>query len=216
VEKASGRYRTIKALVFDYVHRTQGRVSYDVLTEAVLAAFPGSQWKRSHWAWYRSQIRRGRFREEFSDEERDHLGEAGGAVGAKVSPERPGGAGEAEVSGGRAPRRGPAARDPEVKRLGDPILKAVRSAISERAGDDVDLGFKLNRWVFSRLHLDERRVKEPIKKALWESQVHSCSACGQRFSSLKGVELHRTDATKGYSVDNCELLCRECHQELAG
>ena len=78
-----------------------------------------------------------------------------------------GGRGRA-VSGERAPRRGRAPGDPEVKRRGDWILKAVRSAVSERAGDDADLGLELNRWVFGRLQQDEIRTKRPIKKALWD------------------------------------------------
>jgi len=72
------------------------------------------------------------------------------------------------------------------------------------------------RWVFARLMRDEIRIKRPIKQELWDAGMRECQACGQRFSALKGAELHRKDEDKGYSVENCELLCRECHQELPG
>lgn len=111
--------------------------------------------------------------------------------------------------------RGPEARDPEIKRIGDSLLHHVRDMISLAAGDDADKKFKLNRWVFSRLLQDEIRVKRPIKRELWDGGMRSCQSCGQGFRSLKGVELHRKDASRSYSTDNCELLCGECHQELA-
>lgn len=65
------KFRTIKALVLDHVHRKKGVVDYDDLTKKVLTSFPGSAWKRTHWAWYRYQILRGRFRDQFTDEERE-------------------------------------------------------------------------------------------------------------------------------------------------
>jgi len=60
-------YRTIKALVLDFAHRHDGRVDYDRLTAEVRKHFPASKWKPSHWAWYRHQILRGRFRGGFSE-----------------------------------------------------------------------------------------------------------------------------------------------------
>jgi len=204
-------FRTIKALVFNYVHRTEGGVDYDALTKAVLTQFPESAWKRTHWAWYRHQILRGRFKDQFSGEERRNLE-------ACDRPARPDDSASAtgthpKVSRGR---RGPAARDPEVKRVGDKILDATRAAITKAADDDVDFYFKVNRWVFARLHQDEIRTKRPIKAALWKSGMRTCQSCGEEFGSLKGVEIHRKDQALAYSVENCELLCRDCHQELAG
>ena len=46
MKRPADKYRTIKALVFDYVHRTAGVVDYDALTSEVLRHFPGSRWKR--------------------------------------------------------------------------------------------------------------------------------------------------------------------------
>lgn len=205
----SGRpYRTIKSLVLDHVHRAKGHVSYDVLTEEVRKTFPASRWKKTHWAWYRSQIRHGRFRNEFSDTERAALAGHDVALPAPTPPAPP-------QSAELGPMlRGPAAKDVEVKRIGDAILEQARFIISLAAGENVEKRFKLNRWVFSRLLQDEIRIKRPIKQKLWAGGMRSCQACGESFETLKGVEIHRKDESRAYSAANCELLCRECHQEL--
>lgn len=66
--------KTIKSLVFEYVHKREGAVDFEELTRLVLDQFPGSAWKRSHWNWYRNQIRNGKFRSRFSGEECENLG----------------------------------------------------------------------------------------------------------------------------------------------
>jgi len=205
-ESGERRFRTIKSLVIDHVHRKMGRVDYHELTREVRVQFPHSKWKRTHWAWYKSEILRGRFRAMFTEAELAALAESSGRS-RTVAPPPP----AAPQEGGT---RGPAPREPEVKRLGDPILNHVRLMLDLAAGDDEAKRFKLNRWVFSRLLQDEIRVKRPIKRKLWDAGTRSCQACGQPFKALKGVELHRKDESQGYSLANCELLCRECHQEL--
>ena len=199
-------HRTIKSLVLAHVHRAAGNVDYDALTAEVRQAFPDSAWKKTHWAWYKHQILNGRFRAMFTDAERTALRDgspaATKAVTADLLP-------PTSVS----KTRGPAAKDPEIKKLGDEVLRQVRFILDVAANDDEAKRFRLNRWVFSRLQLDEVRVKRPIKKKLWDQGMRHCQACKEPFGSLKGVEIHRRDASKGYSLENCELLCRECHQE---
>ena len=210
MEMQSTRYRTIKALVFDHVHRTKGNVDYDALTKEVKKHFPGSKWQKTHWAWYKNQITRGHFKGAFSEEERANLGTRRQGIREKAvapAPAKP-------LAEGEAPTRGPEAKDPEVKRIGDELLNHVRFIVTLAAGEDSDLRFKLNRWVFSRLLQDEIRIKRPVKQKLWEDGMRACQACNQEFKTLKAVELHRKDGSKGYSAENCELLCRECHQEL--
>jgi len=199
--------RTIKSLVLDYVHRSGGNASYDDLTKEVRRHFPQSKWQKTHWAWYRSQILRGRFQRMFSQEELKAL--ANGRVVTLVAPS-PSGTNDAPS----CLVRGPVAKDAEIKRLGDAILSTVRDAIAHAAGDDIEKRFKLNRWIFSRMQQEEIRVKKPIKKKLWDKGARNCRACGEPFASLKHVEIHRKDGAIGYSEANCELLCRECHQEL--
>ena len=93
------------------------------------------------------------------------------------------------------------------------ILEATRRAISECAGGDPDKSFYVNRFVFARLQLDERRTKTQIKKELLEADNPSCgySGCGKSIDSKRGVHLHRRDTTRGYSRDNCVLMHGECH-----
>lgn len=201
-------YRTIKALVLDFVHRCNGHISYETLTQAVRRHFPTSKWKKSHWSWYRHQILHGRFRSMFSNEELaalsaiDPVPSGPQALEPPLSPQV------------QRPVRGPIAKDAEVKRIGDMVLNNARFVISLAAGDNVDKQFRLNRWVFSRLLRDEIRVKRPIKQKLWDKGMRKCQACDEEFTSLKGVEIHRKDSSQGYSEANCELLCRDCHQEL--
>jgi|GEM_PF-1136023 len=204
-----GTFRTIKSLVIDYVHRTSGNVSYDALTAEVRRHFPESAWKKTHWAWYRSQIVGGRFAGMFSDAERESL-RNGKALGKQVPPC----AATPAPLATKSMSRGPVAKDSAVKSIGDEILRQVRVMLDLAAGSDDLKRFKLNRWVFSRLLQDEIRIKRPIKQHLWETGTCRCQACDQPFTTIKGVEIHRTDASKGYSVGNCELLCRECHQEI--
>lgn len=204
----SGGRQTIKQLVFDHVRRTRGAVDYAELTREVLASFPTSKWKLTHWSWYKSQIVSGRFKSEFTAEIRDNLraGVTGSTVTRPMSPQPPG-------SGQVVQQvvRGPAAHEPKVKELADPILAHVRHVLSLAAGDDPILRFKLNRWICARLQQDERRLKQPIKQALWDKGSHACQGCGKEFRSLRNVELHRKRSSLDYSIENCELLCRDCH-----
>jgi len=53
-------YSTIKALVIDTCMNEGAFPSYEKLTSLVLKHFPTSKWKRSHYAWYKSNIKRGK------------------------------------------------------------------------------------------------------------------------------------------------------------
>lgn len=203
-----GDYRTIKALVLDFVHASGGNVDYASLTERVRSRFPASKWQKTHWAWYRHQILHGRFKNQFSEQERTALSQGARPIAAPAAPITGGDESSADVV--KQMRQ----VDPETKRVGDAILNHVRFVISLAAGNDITKQFKLKRWVFSRLLGEENRVKRPIKKQLWAQGMRTCQACQQQFPSLKGVEIHRKDGAQGYSAANCELLCRECHQEL--
>ncbi|MGF1888096.1 endonuclease NucS [Photobacterium profundum] len=53
------QYSTIKELVID-VCTTEGQFpSYEKLTDIVKTNFPKSKWQKTHYAWYKSKIKRG-------------------------------------------------------------------------------------------------------------------------------------------------------------
>ncbi len=182
-------HSTIKNLVFDLIHQTKGKVSYETVTAEVKKHFPKSKWSTSHWTWYRSQIRKGAFKQFFSERERANLG---------------------------LDKRTDQAGQRKVKRVGDALLNHIRSMVQETAGDDPDLRFKLNRWIYARLQQDDRTASRLIKKELWDLGIHHCQdqKCRKKFRTLKGVEIHRIDSSHAYSLENCELLCKPCHQKL--
>ncbi|MEW6584448.1 MAG: HNH endonuclease signature motif containing protein [Nitrospirota bacterium] len=103
--------------------------------------------------------------------------------------------------------------DPRIKDAGDALLKYINFALDVASGNNQELRFKINRWVYSRLKHIERRGKGPLKKHLFNSGMTACQGCGELFSTLKDIELHRKDSSKGYSADNCILLCRPCHRK---
>jgi len=109
------------------------------------------------------------------------------------------------------------AEKPIDSRITDPeghqILKDTRCRIHEAAGSDPDRLFVLNRYVYSRLQLDERKQHYKLKRALFENYPH-CYACKKELLQIRDLELHRLDSNRGYVLENCVLMHRECHQEL--
>jgi hypothetical protein len=67
------KYSTIKEVVFDVIHKTQGNVIYKNLEEKVLGHFPDSAFKKTHWSWYRNQCAKGKYSQEFTDFEKENL-----------------------------------------------------------------------------------------------------------------------------------------------
>jgi len=53
-------YRTIKELVIETCMNEGAFPSYEKLTSLVLKHFPTSKWQKSHYAWYKSNIKRGK------------------------------------------------------------------------------------------------------------------------------------------------------------
>ena len=178
-------YRTIKDLVFDFVKSCDGDVDAEKLQRKVLTHFPESAWKNTHWAWYRNQICKGKYADQFSEKIKIRLSTG---LRAKTKTQN------------------------TVKVLGDEILRQTRISITNAAKNDENLRFKINRWVYARLMQDERQNKKPIKQALWDSGIRACQVCGKPFSSLRGVHLHRVDSSREYEADNCQLLCVLCHK----
>jgi hypothetical protein len=95
--------------------------------------------------------------------------------------------------------------DPET------ILEKARALISKHANGDPDKWFYANRFVFSRLALDERKTKAKLKRDLYKTGA-PCLYCGKPFEKKSGVHIHRVDEARGYSAGNTALMHQECHQ----
>ena len=52
-------YQTIKELVIEASMEEGSFPSYEKLTSLVLKHFPTSKWQKTHYAWYKSKIKRG-------------------------------------------------------------------------------------------------------------------------------------------------------------
>ncbi len=199
-------YHSIKELVFEVIRETQGKCNYETVTKGVMKHFPESKWNPTHWSYYRYHItsEKGRLNDAFGNTVKKNL-TSGIRKGVGRLRER----GKVEKKGKKKKRE---TKEEKIKRIGDSLLDHVRFVIDTAAGRDEQMQFKLNRWVYGRLMQDEIRQKRPVKQALWDSGMRSCQRCGKKFGNLKGVEIHRKDSDKIYSVENCELLCRPCHQ----
>ena len=198
-------YKTIKDLVFDIIRQTKGLADYKTVTKKVMERFPKSAWKESHWGYYRSQITSGigRYRDVFPEKIRNNLRRGIGRLRKR----------QKKTLRIILQERKRETKEDKIKRIGDRILDHARFVIGVAARNDAQMRFKLNRWVYQRLLQEEIRQKRPIKQALWDSGIRACQRCKRKFKSIKGVEIHRKDINKIYSTDNCQLLCRECHQK---
>jgi len=69
-------YRTIKELVID-AYVTHGDMPpYEELTEQVKACFPTSRWQKTHYTWYKAQIRNGHIKIPEIEETQDGISES--------------------------------------------------------------------------------------------------------------------------------------------
>lgn len=66
-------YSTIKEIVFETIHKTQGKVVYKKLESKVLTHFPDSAFKKTHWVWYRYQCTKGKYAKHFTANEKKNL-----------------------------------------------------------------------------------------------------------------------------------------------
>ena len=89
------KYKTIKELVIE-TYMAEGKIpSYRKLTSLVKQFFPHSKWKETHYAWYKSQIKRGNIsvsdddtEPDFNDEEILNETDIEDSLEASISVER--------------------------------------------------------------------------------------------------------------------------------
>lgn len=65
----------IKNVLFDYIIKNNGEVNFEDITKKILLCFPNSLWKKTHWAWYKTQITspKGKYFNLFSEEIKNKL-----------------------------------------------------------------------------------------------------------------------------------------------
>ncbi len=94
------------------------------------------------------------------------------------------------------------------------ILKLARSRIKESSHGNGDDWFKINRYVYSRLLLDERK-KKPKKIDLFDRQKGICWICNEHIDNIKDTDTHRVNEKMGYDdMSNVVLVHRSCHQRI--
>lgn len=94
------------------------------------------------------------------------------------------------------------------------ILESTRKRIKEISVGNTDEWFKINRFVYSRLMLDERKQK-PKKIDLFDRQKGICWFCKDRIENIKDTDLHRINDKLGYKdINNVVLVHRNCHQRM--
>lgn len=199
-------YKTIKELLLAEIRRTNGRLSFEEIAPVVSAHFPEhtQKWKlASTWSSWRNELAM-RHPGELTEQETQNL--YSGKLPKRRVPK-----GSLSLPILRGPRIKP---QPDVAFHGNELLTYVRSYLDINTGKDETLRFALNRFVYARLQLDERKSKTGIKQALWENGDAKCNHCGEMFASLKGVELHRVNRTERYLAENCVLLCKPCHMKV--
>lgn len=213
---------TIKAFVLNYVHERQGVVDFDDLTAQILEQFPDSKWDLSHWRWYRSHIITGRFKDEFSEVERQNVKASrvvsnGGQVARRADI----------TSGSKGTPRD------DVKQ-GTPIrlntIKAyVFSYIHERQGkvDFADLTaqilehfpnskWKPNHWVYYRSHI----VRGMYGNEFSELERQNVSASpvsnnGEHGAEHSGTAVTRRMAKHSKRYRLFQNKCEEVEREIA-
>jgi len=109
-------------------------------------------------------------------------------------------------------KTGRQAKNPTVAIIAGRLLDSMRDEINKlNSGYDQ---FYLRRWIYVRLQQEEQNEKKKIKNELWERGKRKCSCCDSNFESLKQVHLHRKDDAREYSLANCILLHKKCHDNM--
>ncbi len=95
----------------------------------------------------------------------------------------------------------------------DDLLSLVRENIAALAGDDAELRFAYRRRLIVKLTHDERGTppeRNKLKALKRKEQNGICPLCGGSLPE-KYVELDRTRAHLGYTIENTRIIHHECH-----
>ena len=96
-----------------------------------------------------------------------------------------------------------------------PILSKLRSDLVEASGHNEELLFSMKRYIAKRLEFDERGTptqRRKLKDQKWKSQRGLCAMCKGDLPE-RGAELDRFRAIDGYTAENTQLVCHNCHRK---
>jgi hypothetical protein len=103
---------------------------------------------------------------------------------------------------------------PDELKASNRLLKSVRVRLLKMSCDDPELLFAFRRKLWKELNQDERKKaghRNQIKKLKRQEQNGLCPLCHEALP-LKYCHLHRLSAADGYTVENTQLIHRECHE----
>ncbi|MGH9711026.1 MAG: hypothetical protein ACRD37_10825 [Candidatus Acidiferrales bacterium] len=103
--------------------------------------------------------------------------------------------------------------NPEELKRANELLTYIRTRLIELANGDPLLLFAYRRKIFKELGYDERGKpgdRRELKALKWGQQTGKCAHCGKDLP-LRYSELDRKEAAPGYTVENTELVHKECH-----
>jgi hypothetical protein len=95
------------------------------------------------------------------------------------------------------------------------LIDEVRAKLAALTGDDTNYHWALRRKLAKELVYDERgktghRVKLKLLKRKEQNEI--CPLCNKQLPE-KYCVLDRTEAIKGYTVENTRLICQPCDHE---
>ena len=94
-----------------------------------------------------------------------------------------------------------------------PLFQKVVRSLEEAAEGDERLLWALRRKLAKELTYLERGSpthRKALKAVMWERQKRRCSLCSEPLE-LKGSELDRFEAYRGYVESNVRLVHHDCH-----
>lgn len=91
------------------------------------------------------------------------------------------------------------------------ILRYVAAEVERIANGDLDLSFRLRRYIHARIQL-KNRPPEKLRRRLFDKQGGVCPFCREPVTKLKGTDMHRVGSGR-YTEENTILLHRDCHED---
>lgn len=100
-------------------------------------------------------------------------------------------------------------------------IKAIEIQISELMGDDeIQKPQGIIPYVLtgSERYLDLRVFSDKIKLAVWEKQNHKCAICGKEldYEFMEGDHIIPWCDGGRTTIENCQMLCRNCNRTKGG